>query len=255
MRTFGKLTAVFGFLFHFLISAEFIDAQAQNSTATNTPLPVFTVTARCGPKGFLTDSEIQTTKGIPPILDQAEVLFKDTQQLPFSSSHSFPITNGYTLQLQMLEQSNESVRISFALQHTQDTEKPICLSRGNALFKVKEYLLLNGFSFQDCELVIVIVRNELNPDDNGKYQGSPDSSQNDTQQKQSKEKQEQDQQQAKEQESKKEQAKEAQPEKPSEEMTPEEAAMMLDAMKAQEQSQRDQLHPFFGRPVPVEKDW
>ncbi len=43
--------------------------------------------------------------------------------------------------------------------------------------------------------------------------------------------------------------------KPTEEMTPEEAAMMLDAMKAQEQSQRDQLHPFFGRPVPVEKDW
>ena len=46
-----------------------------------------------------------------------------------------------------------------------------------------------------------------------------------------------------------------QEQKPSEEMTPEEAAMMLDAMKAQEQSQRDQLHPFFGRPVPVEKDW
>ena len=46
-----------------------------------------------------------------------------------------------------------------------------------------------------------------------------------------------------------------QDEKPSEEMTPEEAAMMLDAMKAQEQSQRDRLHPFFGRPVPVEKDW
>lgn len=46
-----------------------------------------------------------------------------------------------------------------------------------------------------------------------------------------------------------------QPEQPSEEMTPEEAAMMLDAMKAQEQSQRDRLHPFFGRPVPVEKDW
>lgn len=44
-------------------------------------------------------------------------------------------------------------------------------------------------------------------------------------------------------------------EKPSEEMTPEEAAMMLDAMKAKEQSQRDRLHPFFGRPVPVEKDW
>lgn len=43
--------------------------------------------------------------------------------------------------------------------------------------------------------------------------------------------------------------------KPSEEMTPEEAAMMLDALKAQEQSQRDRLHPLFGRPVPVEKDW
>ena len=42
---------------------------------------------------------------------------------------------------------------------------------------------------------------------------------------------------------------------PSEQMTPEEAAMLLDAMKAQEQSQRDRLHPFFGRPVPVEKDW
>ena len=46
-----------------------------------------------------------------------------------------------------------------------------------------------------------------------------------------------------------------QEEKPSEEMTPEEAAMMLDSMKAQEQSQRDRLHPFLGRPVPVEKDW
>ena len=38
-------------------------------------------------------------------------------------------------------------------------------------------------------------------------------------------------------------------------MTPEEASMTLDAMKALEQSQRDKLHPVFGRPVPVEKDW
>lgn len=44
-------------------------------------------------------------------------------------------------------------------------------------------------------------------------------------------------------------------EKTSDTMTPEEAAMLLDAMKAQEQQQRDQLHPFLGRPVPVEKDW
>lgn len=45
------------------------------------------------------------------------------------------------------------------------------------------------------------------------------------------------------------------PDKPSEQMTPEEAVQLLDVMKAQEQSQRDRLHPFFGRPVPVEKDW
>ena len=57
------------------------------------------------------------------------------------------------------------------------------------------------------------------------------------------------------QENQQSQKEQSQPDKPSEEMTPEEAAMMLDAMKAQEQSQRDQLHPFFGRPVPVEKDW
>lgn len=52
-----------------------------------------------------------------------------------------------------------------------------------------------------------------------------------------------------------EQQEQPQPDKPSSEMTPEEASMMLDAMKALEQSQRDKLHPFFGRPVPVEKDW
>ena len=38
-------------------------------------------------------------------------------------------------------------------------------------------------------------------------------------------------------------------------MTPEEAEMLLDTLKAQEQSQRDRLHPFLGRPVPVDKDW
>ncbi len=46
-----------------------------------------------------------------------------------------------------------------------------------------------------------------------------------------------------------------QPEASAEDMTPEEAEMLLDALKAQEQSQRDRLHPFHGRPVPVEKDW
>ena len=42
---------------------------------------------------------------------------------------------------------------------------------------------------------------------------------------------------------------------PSEQMTPEEAALLLDAMRAREQSQRDQLKPLFGRPIPVENDW
>jgi hypothetical protein len=31
--------------------------------------------------------------------------------------------------------------------------------------------------------------------------------------------------------------------------------MLLDAMKAREQAQRDQLKPLFGNPVAVEKDW
>jgi Ca-activated chloride channel family protein len=51
-----------------------------------------------------------------------------------------------------------------------------------------------------------------------------------------------------------EQASAATPES-AEEMTPEEAEMLLDTLKAQEQSQRDRLHPFLGRPVPVDKDW
>ncbi len=110
-------------------------------------------------------------------------------------------------------------------------------------------------------------QDQQNQDEKKEEQKDPSQNQQDQQQKQDqqnqeqkqqdqpKEQQKQEQPQAKDQDSKKEQAKEAQPEKPSEEMTPEEAAMMLDAMKAQEQSQRDQLHPFFGRPVPVEKDW
>lgn len=109
-------------------------------------------------------------------------------------------------------------------------------------------------------------KDQQNQDEKKEDQKDPSQDQQDQQQKQDQQNQEQkqqeqeeqqkqEQQQAKEQDSQKEQAKEAQPEKPSEEMTPEEAAMMLDAMKAQEQSQRDRLHPFFGRPVPVEKDW
>lgn len=42
---------------------------------------------------------------------------------------------------------------------------------------------------------------------------------------------------------------------PSEEMTPEEARMLLDAMRQEEQTQREKLRMFLGEPVPVEKDW
>ncbi len=47
----------------------------------------------------------------------------------------------------------------------------------------------------------------------------------------------------------------AQPTAPSEAMTPEEAKLMLDAMKQDEQSRREQLKMILGQPTPVEKDW
>lgn len=81
--------------------------------------------------------------------------------------------------------------------------------------------------------------------------------QEDQQQQQNDQQEQQQQQQNQQQEESQEQEEEPQPRdsEPSEDMTPEEAEMMLDAMKAQEQSQRDRLQPFHGRPVPVEKDW
>ncbi|MGD9612277.1 MAG: hypothetical protein AB7V22_05175 [Kiritimatiellia bacterium] len=98
-------------------------------------------------------------------------------------------------------------------------------------------------------------------------QDQPNQDQNDQQQQEEQQDQEQQKQQQQQQaeqppqpenqpeENQQQEEEQIQEEKPSEEMTPEEAAMMLDSMKAQEQSQRDRLHPFFGRPVPVEKDW
>jgi tetratricopeptide (TPR) repeat protein len=41
----------------------------------------------------------------------------------------------------------------------------------------------------------------------------------------------------------------------SEEMTPEEAMMLLEAMKEEEQADREKMRLRLGRPVPVEKDW
>lgn len=52
-----------------------------------------------------------------------------------------------------------------------------------------------------------------------------------------------------------EQQKQPRPSQPSEAMTPQEAALMLDAMKQEEQATRDRLRLIIGQPEPVEKDW
>lgn len=46
-----------------------------------------------------------------------------------------------------------------------------------------------------------------------------------------------------------------QPEQKSEEMTPKEAQMLLDAMRQEEQKDREQLRLTTGQPIPVDKDW
>ena len=84
------------------------------------------------------------------------------------------------------------------------------------------------------------------------------SQQQDQQQEQQQEQQEQSQQQSQSQSQESQESQESQQqsqEPPSEQMTPEEATQLLDAMRAREQSQRDQLKPLFGRPIPVENDW
>ncbi|MBR3583691.1 MAG: VWA domain-containing protein [Kiritimatiellae bacterium] len=88
------------------------------------------------------------------------------------------------------------------------------------------------------------------------------SQQQDQQQEQQQEQQEQAQQQSQSQSQESQESQESQQqsqqqsqEPPSEQMTPEEATQLLDAMRAREQSQRDQLKPLFGRPIPVENDW
>ncbi len=71
------------------------------------------------------------------------------------------------------------------------------------------------------------------------------------QQKQDQQKQQQDRQQQQQQQ----QEQQAQPQKPSEEMTPEEARLMLDAMKQDEQANREKIRLVTGQPSPVDKDW
>lgn len=51
------------------------------------------------------------------------------------------------------------------------------------------------------------------------------------------------------------QQKQPQPSQPSEAMTPQEAAVMLDAMKQEEQATRDRMRLVIGQPEPVQKDW
>ncbi|MFH0952765.1 MAG: hypothetical protein V1873_00380 [Verrucomicrobiota bacterium] len=89
--------------------------------------------------------------------------------------------------------------------------------------------------------------------------------QQDQQKDQSKDQNKQDQQKQQEQEKEQEQQKqneqnqpqEQQPQQaqPSQAMTQQEAAMLLDAMKQEEQASRDRLRLIIGQPVPVEKDW
>lgn len=57
-----------------------------------------------------------------------------------------------------------------------------------------------------------------------------------------------------EQSGQEEQQEQPQP-RPSNEMTEEEAEMMLDAMKNDEKTQREQIQMLLGKPQPVDKDW
>lgn len=91
-------------------------------------------------------------------------------------------------------------------------------------------------------------------------QQSQEGDQNQEQQEQQQSQDAQDQQQQQDQQQSQssqesQQSQDSQSQDPAEQMTPEEAAQLLDAMRAREQSQRDQLKPLFGRPVPVENDW
>lgn len=104
--------------------------------------------------------------------------------------------------------------------------------------------------------------NQDQSEDSQQQSQEGDQNQEQQQQQQSQDSQDQQQQQDQQQsqssqssqESQESQSQEA-PSDPAEQMTPEEAAQLLDAMRAREQSQRDQLKPLFGRPVPVENDW
>ena len=74
------------------------------------------------------------------------------------------------------------------------------------------------------------------------------------QEKQDKQEKDQQQDQKDEQEKKQDQEQQAQPVK-AEDMTKEEAMQLLDALKQQEQADREKIRVSVGAPVPVEKDW
>lgn len=75
------------------------------------------------------------------------------------------------------------------------------------------------------------------------------------QQKQQSDASQQQQQQGEQKPEDQQQEQQASAERPSEEMTPQEARMLLDAMRQEEQKDREQLRLTTGQPVPVDKNW
>ena len=84
--------------------------------------------------------------------------------------------------------------------------------------------------------------------------GNQDQQQKNEQRQQQQDQQKDKAQQQQQQQTADQQKQQAQPQK-SEDMTPEEARMMLDAMKQEEQANREKMRLVVGEPSPVDKDW
>ena len=156
--------------------------------------------------------------------------------------------------------TNASALIAEALQ---SYENAIALAPSAPDYKANyELALLKQQQIQQQQQQQQQQNQDQSQDQQNQDQSSSDdqqqSQQQDQQQEQQQEQQEQAQQQSQSQSQESQESQESQQqsqEPPSEQMTPEEATQLLDAMRAREQSQRDQLKPLFGRPIPVENDW
>ncbi len=159
--------------------------------------------------------------------------------------------------------TNASALIAEALQ---SYENAIALAPSAPDYKANyELALLKQQQIQQQQQQQQQQNQQQSQDQENQDQSSDDqqqSQQQDQQQEQQQEQQEQSQQQSQSQSQESQESQESQQqsqqqsqEPPSEQMTPEEATQLLDAMRAREQSQRDQLKPLFGRPIPVENDW